>query len=69
MKKILFAGIGIGLLPLGLLGLALPILPGLVLLFLAVMLLNKEPDWFAKWGRLGNKLFNKIKNYLRLVKI
>jgi uncharacterized membrane protein YbaN (DUF454 family) len=68
MKKTLFIGIGIGLFIIGLFGLALPVLPGFILLFLGFTFLNKESDWLGELNLRKEKLFNKLKKFLHLVK-
>ncbi len=69
MKKTLFIGIGIGLFIIGLVGLALPVLPGFIILFIGFTFLNKESDWLEKLNLQKDKLFNKLKRFLHLVKI
>lgn len=69
MKKALFIGIGIGLFIIGLVGLALPVLPGFIILFIGFTFLNKELGWLEKLNLRKDELFNKLKRFLHLVKI
>ncbi|MDP3042885.1 MAG: PGPGW domain-containing protein [bacterium] len=63
MKKALFIGIGIGLFIIGFIGLALPILPGFILLFIGFTFLNKELSWLEKLNLRKDKLINKLKKF------
>lgn len=64
MKKTLFIGIGIGLFIIGFIGLALPILPGFILLFIGLTFLNKESDWLEKLNLRKDKLLVWLKHNL-----
>lgn len=67
VKKMLFIGAGTFLLFLGLLGLALPIMPGFILLFIGVAFLNKEFSWFGKLDLRVNGLLDTLKRFLHSI--